>query len=75
MSELKQIHIKLILITLIIAAMPVAALAQQSADSTGKIKQRTADTLVFSRTDSLRQVTVTAARNTLQVENYYECNQ
>jgi hypothetical protein len=69
MSELKQINIKLILITLIIAAMPVAALAQQSADSTGKIKQRTADTLVFSRTDSLRQVTVTAAKNTLQVEN------
>jgi hypothetical protein len=69
MYELKQIHLKLILITLSIGAMPVAALAQQPADSTGKIKQRTADTLVFSRTDSLRQVTVTAARNNLQVEN------
>lgn len=63
--------ILLILSTLFIAAMPVAVLAQQPvADSTGKNKhQSKADTLVFPRTDSLQHVTVTAAKNNLQVEN------
>lgn len=70
MYGLKQISILLILFTLFVAALPVVVMAQQPVDSSNRIKQRAAaDTLVFSRTDSLRQVTVTAPGNMLQVGN------
>jgi hypothetical protein len=54
MYELKMIT------AMFMACIPVAILAQQ---------RPPADTLVFSRTDSLRQVTVIGSRNNLQVEN------
>jgi hypothetical protein len=61
----------LILITLLGVIIPAASWAQNSQPNTTRNKHLPAikDTLVFSRTDSMRQVTVTAARNNLQVEN------
>jgi hypothetical protein len=61
----------LILTWLVTAGLPAASWGQSpSGGVTGKKTQPAAkDTLVFSRTDSLRQVTVTASKNALQVEN------
>lgn len=49
--------------------VPVNILAQAVPDSAGKKNAVLKDTMVFPRTDSMRQVTVTAAKNTLQLEN------
>jgi hypothetical protein len=56
---------------MLIAILPLSTLAQQQADSMpGKKAQRgMQDTLVFPRTDSMKQVTVTAQKNPLQLEN------
>jgi outer membrane beta-barrel protein len=60
-----------ILVGLFALTKPVATLAQHTrVDTTGRKQLSvTKDTLVFSRTDSMRQVTVTASKNNLQVEN------
>ncbi|WP_205513231.1 outer membrane beta-barrel protein [Longitalea arenae] len=70
-SKASRSIILFILITLLTTALPVAVLAQQRPADTAlhKKAQAAVDTLVFPRTDSLRQVTVTASRNNLQVEN------
>jgi hypothetical protein len=60
-----------ILIMLLDATLPATTLAQNTRPDTTSNKHLPAakDTLVFSRTDSMRQVTVTAPKNNLQVEN------
>lgn len=56
---------------LLAASNPAASWAQSPPDSAAGKKGLPAlkDTLVFPRTDSLQRVTVTAPKNTLQVEN------
>jgi hypothetical protein len=51
--------------------IPANMMAQAVPDSAAGNKKSPAvkDTLTFPRTDSMRQVTVTATKNTLQVEN------
>ena len=60
----------IILVTVVTATITVNSWAQNTrSDTTGRQLPATNDTLVFSRTDTMRQVTVTAAKNNLQVEN------
>jgi hypothetical protein len=56
-----KIPYSFILVMLLTAVIPATGLAQTA--------PATKDTLVFPRTDSMRQVIVSAAKNTLQVEN------
>jgi hypothetical protein len=66
-----KIPYSLILLLLFVTAMPATGQVQKaSTDTTGSKKLPvTKDSTVFPRTDSMRQVTVTATKNALQVEN------
>lgn len=64
-----NIPYSLSLITLLTAAIPATGWAQTAPTDTAGKKPQARDILVFPRTDSMRQVTVTATKNTLQVEN------
>ncbi|WP_315814849.1 outer membrane beta-barrel family protein [Paraflavitalea speifideaquila] len=61
----------IILVILLAAVIPAAGRAQSAPAGTAGTKQPSVkkDTLAFPHTDSMRQVTVTATKNTLQVEN------
>lgn len=53
----------------LLALIPSTGRAQARPDTATRPNQPASDTLLFPRTDSLQQVTVTAGRNNLQVES------